>query len=342
MTWLHVPSTSLASVPVPEASNSDSMPPNPEPELYVTLSGKPTPRPVSWRGWKTRPWITRLFGTTLPPSTLQRGVDSWISSLRETRASQTASPARDSEPTMTDGSPSISCASSMKAGLRVYSGKTCWGTPTGNSDISYRHWKDWAAQLRLEYSARRKSAEAIGGSGCSSWPTALSEDSEQAGTWAEAKVVQGGPNPKEKGETGPDLQAQVKQWQTPATDSSRSRGGDRKDEMGLDQQARNWPTPMAADDGHKVTPASHQSGLIGASYRFSRPDPQTPGGQTSSKECRTLNPLFVEWLMGWPRGWTDLDSPATGWSLFRRRMRTELFRLCSQKPAQGSLFDEER
>lgn len=188
MTWLHVPSTSLASVPVPEASNSDSMPPNPEPELYVTLSGKPTPRPVSWRGWKTRPWITRLFGTTLPPSTLQRGVDSWISSLRETRASQTASPARDSEPTMTDGSPSISCAS----------------------------------------------------------------------------------------------------------------------------------------------------------YRFSRPDPQTPGGQTSSKECRTLNPLFVEWLMGWPRGWTDLDSPATGWSLFRRRMRTELFRLCSQKPAQGSLFDEER
>ena len=48
---------------------------------------------------------------------------------------------------------------------------------------------------------------------------------------------------------GGDLQAQAEQlWQTPATDSFRSRGGDRKDEMGLDQQARiAWPTPAARD-----------------------------------------------------------------------------------------------
>jgi hypothetical protein len=32
-------------------------------------------------------------------------------------------------------------------------------------------------------------------------------------------------------------------WQTPATDSFRSRGGDRKDEMGLDQQGRFWEPP---------------------------------------------------------------------------------------------------
>lgn len=36
-------------------------------------------------------------------------------------------------------------------------------------------------------------------------------------------------------------------WQTPATDSFRSRGGDRKDEEGLDQQARRWNTPRARD-----------------------------------------------------------------------------------------------
>lgn len=40
---------------------------------------------------------------------------------------------------------------------------------------------------------------------------------------------------------------QAEQWQTPATDSFRSRGGDRKDEMGLDQQARFWPSPAARD-----------------------------------------------------------------------------------------------
>jgi hypothetical protein len=37
------------------------------------------------------------------------------------------------------------------------------------------------------------------------------------------------------------------QWQTPATDSFRSRGGDRRNEMGLDQQARAFPTPACRD-----------------------------------------------------------------------------------------------
>jgi hypothetical protein len=36
-------------------------------------------------------------------------------------------------------------------------------------------------------------------------------------------------------------------WQNPATDSFRSRGGDRKDAMGLDQQARMFPTPASRD-----------------------------------------------------------------------------------------------
>jgi hypothetical protein len=36
-------------------------------------------------------------------------------------------------------------------------------------------------------------------------------------------------------------------WQTPAVDSFRSRSGARIDEMGLDQQARRWPTPKQSD-----------------------------------------------------------------------------------------------
>jgi hypothetical protein len=37
------------------------------------------------------------------------------------------------------------------------------------------------------------------------------------------------------------------QWQTPATDSFRSRSGERSGEMGLDQQARFWTMPQAHD-----------------------------------------------------------------------------------------------
>ena len=80
-------------------------------------------------------------------------------------------------------------------------------------------------------------------------------------------------------------------WQTPGTDSFRSRGGDRKDEMGLDQQARRWDFP-------------------------SFPDQQIPDGQTFceqdpislllSLQLKRLNPRFEEWLMKFPIGWTEL------------------------------------
>lgn len=81
-----------------------------------------------------------------------------------------------------------------------------------------------------------------------------------------------------------NLNEDVAMWQTPATDSFRSRGGDRKDEMGLDQQARAFPS-------------SHR-------------DHQTPDGPQSSPNVptsrRRLNPRFVEWLMGFPIGHTEL------------------------------------
>lgn len=81
-----------------------------------------------------------------------------------------------------------------------------------------------------------------------------------------------------------NLQDQTSVWQTPGTDSFRSRGGDRKDEMGLDQQARFFPTSL--------------------------PALQIPDGQPSSESVQTsrrrLNPRFVEWLMGFPIGWTEL------------------------------------
>jgi hypothetical protein len=68
--------------------------------------------------------------------------------------------------------------------------------------------------------------------------------------WPTPNTPSGGGNlmstPKHTG--GIDLEGAAELWQTPATDSFRSRGGDRKDEMGLDQQARlQWGTPASRD-----------------------------------------------------------------------------------------------
>ena len=40
-----------------------------------------------------------------------------------------------------------------------------------------------------------------------------------------------------------------------------------------------------------------------------------------------LNPLFVEWLMGWPRGWTDFAPVGMAWSAWERRMGSEYSRM---------------
>ena len=53
--------------------------------------------------------------------------------------------------------------------------------------------------------------------------------------------------------------------------------------------------------------------------------PRTPttvvDGHTCSTNCRRLNPLFVEWLMGWPTGWSDYEYSATALYHWKRHMR---------------------
>ena len=60
----------------------------------------------------------------------------------------------------------------------------------------------------------------------------------------------------------------------------------------------------------------------------SHPVPATPkAGRNISVGAPTLNPLFVEAMMGWPSGWTGFASVATAWSPWLRLMRGELSRL---------------
>ena len=114
-----------------------------------------------------------------------------------------------------------------------------------------------------------------------------------------------------------------------------TRSGARSNELLLKGQAQQWATPMQADDGSKVTRNSKQQNLIAQSYHFSHQGPPQKSGEPSTK---TLNPLFVEWLMGWPIGWTDYARPVTGLSHYRRLMRMSLSRIVSQKPKQRELF----
>ena len=176
------------------------------------------------------------------------------------------------------------------------------------------------------------------------WPTPRASANENRQTK---------PTPSQAaGQHGMNLATTAALWPTPQIDSFRSRGGERKDEKGLDRMARDWPTPMANDGckpsagNRRTADLTHAAGMWmtptardhkdGATTLANTPVNGLLGrqvlvtpmaGTDISDARRTLNPLFVEALMGWPTGWTGFASVATAWSPWLRRMRCELWLL---------------
>lgn len=249
--WLYIPpSTSSASAPASEASSSDS-------NSLTAISERLSEAAVSWRGkqlppqawsrqWKRGGFIRRLSGLTLEPSTAQLSVDSWISSLREIRAKETALPESGSANSTIDGCSTAPSTSSTRRGLLVSSARTCRGTRTDSLPLPSRHWSDWAAALRSEYSARPKLAIPCAGSDCSSWPS--------------AKIASGGWERDRNGNVYPTLEGAAQDWRSPS-DVSR-RGGSQPPEkraagghtINLEDQAEHWATPQARDHFPAHTP----------------------------------------------------------------------------------------
>lgn len=92
-------------------------------------------------------------------------------------------------------------------------------------------------------------------------------------------------------------------------------------------------TPTARDhkDGATSLANTPVNGLLGRQVLT------TPmAGNGSCEQRRTLNPLFVEALMGLPTGWTGFASVATAWSLWLLRMRFELSQLSCWPMGEGA------
>lgn len=84
--------------------------------------------------------------------------------------------------------------------------------------------------------------------------------------------------------------------------------------MNLSTAVQLWPTPRAADAEKGIrTPNGAKAEM--ARERTNGVDlPTAIGGGT-------LNPMWVEWLMGYPLGWTALEDWATQWFHSRRKSR---------------------
>lgn len=74
-----------------------------------------------------------------------------------------------------------------------------------------------------------------------------------------------------------------------------------KAQLDLETYTRIYPTPTVNDAKNSTLPPSqiNHDNLPGALLR----DGEAPGGQ--------LNPVWVEWLIGWPLNWTSLEPLST-------------------------------
>ncbi len=338
MAWLYVPPACLPemkpcsgsrSAPVPAGSNSACTSPVPDIELSVMSNGTLTPRPSSWRGWKTRPWRRLLSGTTLLPSTAAHGVMLWTSSLRATRANRSAWQASGRGQATPAISGPMSRASLANAHRPSSSSRTSPIISASAFPKSSEDWSAWATELRRASSRRRKSARPTSANGCSSLP------SGRETRWPTPRACSG------KRSSGGNRTELLRCWPTPmASDGNKPSAGNRK-AADLTHASRMWPTPAARDAKGANSRAHVERNGTGrrhmdqlANFTVHSPlAPATPAlGETTSATPRTLNPAFVEALMGWPEGWTAFGSVATAWSPWLRRMRFEFSRLnCAVK-----------
>jgi hypothetical protein len=107
---------------------------------------------------------------------------------------------------------------------------------------------------------------------------------------------------------GTEFGLSEKMWPTPVSHDAKDPIGapaeGKRKTPNLAWRVNNWPSPKARDWKDGTTE--------GTSNRMS-PDLGKLVGQ--SKETGSLNPTWVEWLMGWPLGWTDLKPLAMDKSL---------------------------
>lgn len=318
MGWLFVPGL--------EDSSSVSVSPSDPPiGVSVMLRGKHS-SPESWRrACKTAPWIPLLSGTMFRPSMADHGVDAWISSLPVSHASHTAKQGNAKGQKTSDGSGHQSPGSSKKwdprrCFLKMYGGYS--RARTGKrSRRSLATWPAWGSWDHGGPSERPMPARFISETESSSSQLGLFGGNDETVDSRRLMLPtpcasQGGSNRGGgSGRVGPyrpslNMMASTGMWPTPTA----SQRGDCPSErerrsptlcstVNMVDASRMYPTPTVGDA--KASGASGYSTDSGRHSGITLTDAIC--GEAASGRSGKLNPSWVEWLMGWPIGWTDYE-----------------------------------
>jgi hypothetical protein len=322
--WIVLPSTCSVSSPESVGSTLESGEPFHALAQSVTWRGKPM-RLQHWRAaWKRAPWMRRLSGVMLSPSTASHGVAAWISSLaaspvRISALQERARGSRGSAPVC--GSTSLASFAQWSPDLSSW--KTSQLSLFGGSMLCSETWplsglmrrgmcfelRTWALRTLVPGSSFSPIQQR--------WPTPMVKDAQSAARGTTQTQIM---------HPGVTLTDAMRKFPTPAARDYRQANA--LEHEGHEDQlpnfvAKMFPTPAACQYGQnqggamgKVGPIRDSLETLARSGKL--PFPPSPltatdGANISPDSPKprlpslVLNPCFVEALMGLPIGWTDCE-----------------------------------
>ena len=152
-------------------------------------------------------------------------------------------------------------------------------------------WPRWGIAWAGGYGALTTLGRFTGETGCSSWPTP--EASNATTGQIEKKNIRILPSGRPRAMSNSGVEGSI----------------------GLARLVKMWPTPQSEDVRDRGNAAS------GAVQRRAAKGKQIMLSQSVSEESGALNPAWVEALMGFPAGWTELSSEES--REFRKESRSE-------------------
>ena len=272
MSWLY---SQALVVEYLAASCSDGAP-------FAPLSGKPTPQAYCAPDRTTAHSRLSRFGMTCAPLTEDRGAELLTWYLAAFHAKTSAQPAR----VQASKASAVECGQKWPASLARYDHdlrlwKTAQCSLLEGLDVYSETWSRWGTMRGGECWAQLMPVLRTNGSGSGLWPTPTTEGIDGGSNSRKAAKARG-------------------MWPTPCATEARQglqigREGKKGSQQSLSTMVA-FATPQARDF------------RTGQESRWDNP---TKTRNLNDQIGGQLNPTWVEWLMGWPLGWTDLKPLAT-------------------------------
>lgn len=298
-------------------------------EPFAPLSGNPSPQ--AYCAPDKMKAFSRLsrFGTTFKPLTASRG-EAVLTSFLADFPAKTLAP---QEKAQASTASAAECGDIWPESFARWNPDSCsWKTPqcsllAGLDEFS-ETWPRWGMMQGGECSVQSMPEHLTNGTGSGLWvatPTATANQlaplmQKHSGcrammpTPTRSDYRSPNPNPAKSGQkqepsSGHALPAVVakmeRMWLTPSASEHHAGKAGGKMQVMLAHQVQTWPTVTASDwKGAALDRAPGTDKYRGNLCEAA----ELHGGKATQQNGKVmrLNPTWVEWLMGWPLGWTDL------------------------------------